>query len=87
MRNFPENIMQASAEEELGFTKVDGIGAITLLKRTRTRDPYDAWYVVEQVERCDGYRKRITRTHTDFIKANAEYQNRLALMKAKAVNE
>lgn len=71
-------------EEELGFSKIEGVGSVVLLKRIRTREPYDVWYVVEQVEPYDDYRKRITRTHTEFMKANAEYQKRLALMKARA---
>ena len=83
MREFPENIMQTFTEKELGFAKVDGVGSIVLLKRARTREPYDIWYVVEQVERLGGCRKRITRTHTDLLKANDEYQDRLALMKKR----
>lgn len=75
--------MRMFTEEELGFSKVEGVGSIVFLKRVRTREPYDSWYVVEQVEPCGGYRKRVTRTHTEFIKANAEYQKRLSLMKAR----
>lgn len=70
-------------EEELRFAKVEDIGSIAMVKRVRARDPYDSWYVVDQVETCDGCRKRTTRTHTDFMDANEDYQKRLTLMKEK----
>lgn len=73
--------MQTFTEEELGFAKVDGVGSIAVVKRVRIREPYDAWYVVDQVVTCEGYRKRTTRTHADMETANADYQKRLALMK------
>ena len=76
--------MQMFTEEELRFEKVEGIGSIALVKRSRTLAPYDSWYVVDQVETCEDYRKRITRTHTGFSDGNDEYQKRLALMKARA---
>lgn len=72
--------MQMFTEEELGFARFDGIGSIAMVKRIRTLEPYDVWYVVDQVETCDGHRKRTTRTHTDLTAANEDYQNRLALM-------
>ena len=72
-------------EEELGFAKIDGVGSITVVKRIRTIAPYDAWYVVDQIETYDRYRKRTTRTHTDFAQANNDYQKRLTLMKRKGV--
>lgn len=75
--------MQIFTEEELGFAKVDGVGRIAFVKRVRTLEPYDAWYVVEQTETCDTFRKRTTRTYADFTAANDDYQKRLALMKAK----
>ena len=75
--------MQMFTEEELGFAKTEGIGSIAMVKRVRTLEPYDAWYVVDQIETCDSYRKRTTRTHTDFTQANDDYQKRLALMKAR----
>ena len=77
--------MQMFTEEELGFAKIDGVGSIAVVKRVRTLEPYDAWYVVDQIETCDGYRKRSTRTCADFVQANDDYQKRLALMKAKAL--
>ncbi len=76
--------MQMFTEEELGFAKIAGVGSIAVDKRVRTLEPYDAWYVVDQVETCDGYRRRTTRTYADFVQANDYYQKRLALMKAKA---
>lgn len=76
--------MQTFTEEELGFARVEGVGSIAVSKRVRTYDPYDAWYVVDQIETCDGYRKRTTRTHTEFMKANEDCQKRLAHMKTKA---
>lgn len=75
--------MQMFTEEELGFARSDGIGSIAMVKRVRTLEPYDAWYVVDQIETCEGYRKRTTRTHTDFMAANEDYQKRLTSMKAK----
>ena len=72
-------------EEELGFAKVEGIGSIAMVKRVRTIEPYDNWYVVDQIEICDGYRKRTTRTYPNFVQANNDYQKRLARMKAKKV--
>ena len=74
-------------EEELSFAKAEGIGLIAMVKRVRTLEPYDAWYVVDQIETYDGYRKRTTRTHGDFMSANKDYQKRLALMKAKEDSE
>ena len=75
--------MQMFTEEELSFASVAGIGSIAMVKRVRTRDPYDSWYVVDQVETYDCCRKRTTRTHTDCLAALDDYQKRLALMKAK----
>lgn len=75
--------MQMFTEEELSFAKVEGIGSIAMVKRVRTHDPYDSWYVVDQLETDDGYRKRTTRTHTELADASDEYQKRLELMKAK----
>ena len=75
--------MKMFTEEELGFARVEGIGSIAMVKRVSTRDPYDSWFVVDQVETCGGYRKRTTRTHCDMLHANTDYQKRLALMKAK----
>ena len=75
--------MRMYTEEELDFARVDGVGSIAMVKRVRAHDPYDSWYVVDQVETCDGYRKRTTRTYTDCMAANEDYQKRLALMKAK----
>lgn len=77
--------MKMFTEDELGFAKVEGIGSIAMVKRVRTLEPYDDWYVVDQIEIYDGYRKRTTRTHADFMVANEDYQNRLARMKAKKV--
>ena len=77
--------MQMFTEEGLGFAKIDGVGSIAVAKRVRTLEPYDAWYVVDQVETCDGYRRRTTRTYADFVQANDDYQKRLALMKTKAL--
>ena len=79
--------MNMFTEEELGFEKVEGIGSIAMVKRVRTFEPYDAWYVVDQIETCDGYRKRTTRTHTDCLAALDDYQKRLTLMKAKRGSE
>lgn len=70
-------------EDELYFARIKGIGSIEVIKRVGTVPPYDAWYVVDQLEICGGYRKRTTRTYTDFALADNDYQNRLALMKAK----
>lgn len=75
--------MQMFTEDELDFAKVAGIGSIAMVKRVRTLEPYDAWYVVDQIETYDGYRKRTTRTNTDFAQASNDYQKRLALMKTK----
>lgn len=75
--------MKMFTEEELQFAKVDGIGSIAMVKRVRTLEPYDVWYVVDQVETCDGCRKRTTRTHTELADARDEYQKRLELMKEK----
>lgn len=79
--------MQMFTEEELSFAKVDSIGSIAMVKRVRTLDPYDSWFVVDQVETYDGYRKRTTRTHTDLMAANEDYQKRLALMKVKSCSK
>lgn len=77
--------MQMFTEEELGFARVEGVGSIAIVKRVRTLDPYDAWYVVDHVEKTyDGYRKRTTRTHGDMATANEDYQKRLARMESKA---
>lgn len=70
-------------EEELSFARVDGIGTIAMVKRVRTRDPYDDWYVVDQVEIYDRYRKRTTRTYAELADASEDYQTRLELMKKK----
>ena len=78
--------MQMFTEEELGFAKIDGVGSIAMVKRIRTLEPYDVWYVVDQVALSDGYRKRTTRTYTDFMAANEDYQKWLALMKSKEVS-
>lgn len=78
--------MQTFTEENLRFSKVDAIGSIAMTKRVRTIEPHDCWYVVDQTETCDGYRKRTTRTHGDFATANSDYQNRLARMKTKGVS-
>ena len=79
--------MRMFTEEELGFARIEGTGSIAMVKRVRTLEPYDAWYVVDQIETCDGYRKRTTRTHTDFMAANEDYQKRLELMKEKGNSE
>ena len=79
--------MQMFTEEELSFARVDCIGSIAMVKRVRTREPYDDWYVVDQIETCDGYRKRTTRTHTELADASDEYQKRLELMKEKGNSE
>ena len=76
--------MQMFTEEELCFERVKGVGFIAMVKRVRTVDLYDDWYVVDQIETCDGYRKRTTRTHGCIADADDDYQNRLAHMKAKA---
>ena len=76
--------MQMFTEYEIDFARAAGIGFIAVVKRVRTLEPYDAWYVVDQVETCDGYRRRTTRTYADFVQANDDYQKRLALMKTKA---
>lgn len=75
--------MQMFTEYEIDFARAEGIGSIAVVKRVRTLEPYDAWYVVDQVETCDGYRRRTTRTYTDFMAANEDYQKRLTRMKAK----
>ena len=75
--------MQMFTEEELDFAKVEGAGSIAMVKRVRTLDPYDSWFVVDQVETCGSYHKRTTRTYTELMKANEDYQKRLVLMKAK----
>lgn len=75
--------MNMFTEEELSFAKVEGIGSIAMVKRVRTLEPYDDWYVVDQIETCDGYRKRTTRTYTVLAAAIDEYQKRLELMKEK----
>ena len=75
--------MNIFTEEELDFAKVEGAGSIAMVKRIRTREPYDSWFVVDQVETCDDYRKRTTRTHTELADASYDYQKRLAIMKAK----
>lgn len=75
--------MQMYTEEELEFARVDGIGSIAMVKRVRTLEPYDAWYVVDQLETCYGYRKRTTRTYTELADASDDYQKRLELMKEK----
>ena len=75
--------MRMYTEEELQFAKVDDIGSLAMVKRVRTCNQYDSWYVVDQMETCDGYRRRTTRTYTDFMAANDDYQKRLALMKEK----
>ena len=79
--------MQMFTEEELGFARIEDIGSIAVVKRVRTLEPYDAWYVVDQVESCGVHRKRTTRTHTDFATANEDYQKRLSLMKTKRAPE
>ena len=79
--------MQMFTEDELGFAKIDGVGSIAMVKRIRTLEPYDVWYVIDQVKSYGGYRKRTTRTYTDFMAANEDYQKKLALMKVKGVSE
>lgn len=79
--------MHMFTEEELSFAKVDGIGSIAMVKRVRTLEPYDAWYVVDQLETCDGCRKRTTRTYTELADASDDYQKRLELMKKKGVSK
>ena len=79
--------MNMFTEEELSFSRVDGIGSIAMVKRVRALEPYDAWYVVDQIETCDGYRKRTTRTHTELADASDEYQKRLELMKVKGFSK
>ena len=79
--------MQMFTEEELSFAKVEGIGSIAMVKRVRAYEPYDYWYVVDQIETCDGYRKRTTRTHTELADASDEYQKRLELMKVKGFSK
>lgn len=79
--------MQMFTEEELSFAKVGGIGSIAMVKRVRTREPYDDWYVVDQIETCDRYRKRTTRTHTELADASGDYQKRLELMKEKGFSK
>ena len=75
--------MRMYTEEELDFAKVEGIVSIAMVERVRTTAPYDAWYVIDQLEICDGYRKRTTRTYTDLAKAREDYQKRIDRMKAK----
>lgn len=75
--------MQMFTEYEIDFARAEGIGSIAMVKRVRTLAPYDAWFVVDQVETCDGHRKRTTRTHGDFAGANDDYQKRLARMEEK----
>lgn len=75
--------MRMYTEEELDFAKAKGICSIVFIKRVRTTAPYDAWYVIDQLEICDGYRKRTTRTYTDLAKAREDYQKRIDRMKAK----
>ena len=79
--------MQGFTEEELRFDKVDGIGSIAMVKRVRTRDPYDSWHVVDQMQTYDGYRKRTTRTYTELADASDDYQKRLELMKEKGFSK
>ena len=75
--------MRMYTEEELDFAKVDGVGSIAMVRRVRTLDPYDIWYVVDQVELYGDYRKRTTRTYTELADAIYDYQKRLAIMEAK----
>lgn len=77
--------MQGFTEEGLEFAKIEGIGSIAMVKRVRTRDPYDDWYVVDQLEIYDCYRKRTTRTYTELADASDDYYKRLELMKAKMI--
>lgn len=79
--------MKMFTEDELEFARYEGIGSIAMVKRVRTLDPYDSWYVVDQVETCDGYRKRTTRTHTELAGAYNDYQKRLELMKEKGFSK
>lgn len=79
--------MHMFTEEDLRFEKVEGVGSIAMVKRVRTREPYDDWYVVDQIETCDGYRKRTTRTYNGFIAANDDYRKRLELMKEKGASK
>lgn len=79
--------MRMYTEEELEFARVEGIGSIAMVKRVRTLEPYDAWYVVDQLETCDGYRKRTTRTYTELADASDDYQKRLELMKEKGASK
>lgn len=75
--------MRMFTEEELSFARVDGTGSIAMVKRVRTLEPYDSWFVVDQLETCGGYRKRTTRTYTELAAASDDYQKRLELMKEK----
>ena len=75
--------MRMFTEETLDFAKAKGICSIALIERVRTTAPYDAWYVIDQLEICDGYRKRTTRTYTDLAKASEDYHKRIDRMKAK----
>ena len=75
--------MQMYTEKELDFAKAKGICSIAFIERVRTTTPYDAWYVIDQLEICGGYRKRTTRTYTDLAKAREDYQKRIDRMKAK----
>ena len=75
--------MHMFTEEELDFAKVEGICSIAFIERVRTASPYDAWYVIDQLEICDGYRKRTTRTYTELAEAREDYQKRIERMKAK----
>lgn len=79
--------MRMYTEEELEFARVESVGSIAMLKRVRTLEPYNAWYIVDQIELCEGYRKRTTRTYNGFIAANEYYQKRLELMKEKGVSK
>lgn len=79
--------MRTFTEEELEFARVEGISSIAMVKRVRTLEPYDAWYVIDQLETCDGYRKRTTRTYTELADASDDYQKRLELMKEKVNSE
>lgn len=79
--------MRMFTEEKLEFARVEGIGSIAMVKRVRTREPYDDWYVVDQIETCDGYRKRTTRTYTELADASDDYHKRLELMKEKGASK
>lgn len=79
--------MRMFTEEELEFARVEGIGSIAMVKRIRTRDPYDDWYVVDQLEIYNCYRKRTTRTYTELADASDDYQKRLELMKEKGFSK